>query len=189
MQPAADIMDLNVGLVLDSPARGGVEQHVRQLVIGLRSRGLNVTLFCTDLPAHDRLAMAAKAADVEVQRSSFVTPNTASMRLAGLVVHANRCILLARMLRARDIQIVHAHVPGFAGARWSMIAAKLASVPTVVFTVHTAPPRRQSWTTRLERRLLNCIVDGYVAVSHATRNDQIRHLGQSCAKTDRKSVV
>jgi glycosyltransferase involved in cell wall biosynthesis len=99
-------------------------------------------------------------------------------RPAGL----KRLLRMVRLLRARKPHLLHLHLIGFGGGRWVLLAAVLASVPSIVCTIHVAPQERQSWKTRLDRALLTPVVDRYIAVSKASRDRLVAYLGLPAAR-------
>ncbi len=166
---------LRVVLCANSVEMGGVEEHVRQLGTGLVERHALVTAIIPEDPAIDPLARAAEAAGIAVERLTLAQDmfSSAGMRRLG------RMVALLRTLRPA---LLHLHLVGFNGGRWVLLAALLARVPRVVCTIHIAPRERQPWRVRLDRALLGWAIDGYIAVSRASRERLVRHLGLSPRK-------
>ena len=166
---------LRVVLCVNSVAMGGVEEHVRQLGTGLTERSALVTAIVPEDPTIDPLARAAEAAGIVVERLTLAQDmfsRSGARRLGRMV----------RLLRALRPDILHLHLVGFNGGRWVLLAALLARVPSVVCTIHIAPRDRQSWRVRLDRSVLSRAIDGYVAVSRASRERLVRYLGLSPRK-------
>lgn len=83
---------------------------------------------------------------------------------------------LARLLKTESIDLQHVQLVFTEGGRIPILAGRLAQVPLVV-THHAAPREPQPEKTRLSRWPLMAMVDRFIAVSHANRQDQIRHMG------------
>jgi glycosyltransferase involved in cell wall biosynthesis len=166
---------LRVALCVNSVEMGGVEEHVRQLGSGLVERHALVTAIVPEYPGIDPLAQAAEAVGVVVERLTLAQDmfSWAGMR---------RLTRMVRLLRDLRPEILHLHLVGFNGGRWVLLAARLARVPSVVCTIHIAPRERQSWRKRLDRALLSRVIDGYIAVSRASRERLVNHLGLSPRK-------
>src|SRR6185503_18699600 len=67
--------------------------------------------------------------------------------------------------------------------RWALLAGMLARTPAVICTLQIAPEAPVKWWVRLDRRVINLIVDRFIAVSEITRGRLIQYLGQSARKT------
>src|SRR5262245_56067279 len=115
--------NLRVVIVVNSVEMGGVEEHVRQVATGLVERDARVTIVMPEEAAIDPLAHAAEAVGVGVERLSL---NQGMLRPAGL----KRLGRLVRLLRSLRPDVVHLHLVGFDGGRWSLIGAMLARVPS-----------------------------------------------------------
>jgi glycosyltransferase involved in cell wall biosynthesis len=166
---------LRVVLCVNSVEMGGVEEHVRQLGTGLTERNALVTAIVPEYSAIDPLARAAEAVGVAVERLTLARD---MFSWAG----AQRLNRMVRLLRGLQPDILHVHLVGFNGGRWMLLAASLARVPTVVCTIHIAPREQQSLRTRLDRSIQSRVVDGYIAVSKASREQLVRYLGLSPRK-------
>jgi glycosyltransferase involved in cell wall biosynthesis len=167
---------MRVVLFANSIEMGGVEEHVRQLAVGLVERGAQVTVVCPETPSVDLLAERVAQAGAQVQRL------TLSLSV-GHWACAERLARLVRFLRDNRTQVVHVHLIGYLGGRWAFLAARLARVPVLVCTVHIAPAQAQPLTVRIERTLLNRLVDQFVAVSRASGDRLIRYAALPPAKT------
>jgi glycosyltransferase involved in cell wall biosynthesis len=164
------VRNVHVVLVVNSVEMGGVEEHVRQIATGLAERDARVTVIVPEEEALDPLARAALAAGASVVR---LTLSRGMLRPAGL----KRLRRLIQVLRQRRTEVMHLHLVGFGGGRWTLIGAILARVPAIVCTIHVAPTEPQTWKTRLGRALLTPFVDRYIAVSQASKNRLVEYLG------------
>jgi glycosyltransferase involved in cell wall biosynthesis len=162
-------------LCVNSIEMGGVEEHVRQLGAGLTARAARVTAVIPSFASVDPLASAAGSVGMTVER---LTLAYGMFSRSGV----RRMARMVRLLRRIRPDIVHLHLVGFNGGRWVLLAARLAGVPKVVCTIHLAPDRRQSWRTRLDRSIQSRFVDGYIAVSQASREKLVRNLGLPARK-------
>lgn len=79
---------------------------------------------------------------------------------------------LARQLHLLQPDVVHTHL--FTGLAWGTVAARLARVPTVVYTEHACHPDDEAWITHV-RRPLTRMVDHVVGCSPATVEAIVRH--------------
>jgi glycosyltransferase involved in cell wall biosynthesis len=165
-----------VALFVNSIAIGGVEEHVRQIATGFAERGLEVVLVCPESEEISSLADACTAVGVHVERLTL----SLQMGASGTFTRLSR---LVRLLRAAKIDVLHLHLIGYTGGRWAVLAGKLAAVPALICTVHLAPSRPESRRVQLERRIINLLVDRFIAVSRFTQQLQVRHLHQSARKT------
>jgi glycosyltransferase involved in cell wall biosynthesis len=165
-----------VALFVNSIAMGGVEEHVRQIAVGLAERGLEVVLVCPESDEISPLAHACTAAGVQVERLTLSLHTGASGAFT-------RLLRLVRLLRAAKVDVLHLHLIGYTGGRWAVLAGKLARVPALITTVHIAPSGPESLRVMLERRIINLMVDRFIAVSRVTQERQIRYLHQSAHKT------
>src|SRR4051812_23060441 len=130
--------NMRVTIVVNSVEMGGVEEHVRQVAIGLRKRDALVTVIVPEESAIDPLARALRTAGVAVER---LTLSRGMLRPAGL----KRLGRLVRLLRTLGTETVHLHLVGYEGGRWALLGAALAWVPAVVCTIHVAPQEPQPW--------------------------------------------
>jgi glycosyltransferase involved in cell wall biosynthesis len=165
-----------VALFVNSIAIGGVEEHVRQIATGFAERGLEVVLVCPESEEISSLADACTAVGVHVERLTL----SLQMGASGTFTRLSR---LVRLLRAAKIDVLHLHLIGYTGGRWAVLAGKLAAVPALICTVHLAPSGPESRRVQLERRIINLLVDRFIAVSRFTQQLQVRHLHQSARKT------
>jgi glycosyltransferase involved in cell wall biosynthesis len=166
---------LRVALFTNSVEMGGVEEHVRQVGVGLRERGVSVTAIVPEESAIDPLAFAFIAVGLVVTRLTVAWGSHGW----GCVTRFFRLVVL---LRARQIDVMHVHLTGYTGGRWALLAARLAGVPGVVCTSHIAPRTSQGWRIRLDRAILSRLVDRYVAVSQASSRRFVTLLGLPSSK-------
>src|SRR5438552_4173860 len=135
------------------PVRGGAEEHLLMLLQYLDRRYFRLHLACGA-----KLAEALRKdlpADIEL----FTVELAALHNISGAVA-------LRRMLRSRNIQILHSHM------FWSSLFASpvgwLARVPVIIETTHVREQWRKGWKANYWMdRLVGRCVDRYVAVSNA----------------------
>jgi glycosyltransferase involved in cell wall biosynthesis len=140
---------------------GGVEQHVLTVVRGLDPARFEPVVVC--LGEEGVIGREIKHAGIDV---------VAFGRMQHKRWDPGIVRLLVRLMRERQVHIVHTHVynPGVYGR----IAAKLAGVPGVVATAHGVYYRRK-WKRRLINRVLAHYTDRQIAVSEAVKQDLIRY--------------
>jgi len=134
--------------------RGG-EQQTLYLVEGLARRGYPVTLVCqAGLPLHER----ARTLPIEI----------VPMRVHG-ELDPVAIVRLARLIRGRDIDIVHMHTPHAhtLGCAASVLARRGRCVVTRRVAFSTRRSILSGWKYRWN-------VDRYVAVSHAVKDVMVR---------------
>ena len=135
------------------PVRGGAEEHLLMLLQYLDRRYFRLHLACGA-----KLAEALRKdlpADIEL----FTVELAALHNISGAVA-------LRRMLRSRNIQILHSHM------FWSSLFASpvgwLARVPVIIETTHVREQWRKGWKANYWMdRLVGRCVDRYIAVSNA----------------------
>jgi glycosyltransferase involved in cell wall biosynthesis len=172
----SSVSALRVALFVNSIAMGGVEEHVRQIVTGLRVRGATALLVCPEVSDIDPLAEAVEHAGVRVVRLSL-------SRDLGLWSCLTRFWQFIWLLRSARLHVLHIHLTGYSGGRWAVLGAKLARVPATICTIHIAPKVRERWSIRFERQLMNQVVDCFIAVSQASKRQLIDYAGVSAQKT------
>jgi glycosyltransferase involved in cell wall biosynthesis len=165
-----------IALFVNSVEMGGVEEHVRQIAEGFIARGADVLLICPESTDISPLARAAAAAGAKPIRLTL-SWNTVGRAAVG------RFSELVRLLRSERVDVLHVHLTGYTGGRWALLAGMLARTNAVICTLQIAPDKPVTWSVRLDRRLINAIVDRFIAVSEVTRGRLIRFLGQSAEKT------
>jgi glycosyltransferase involved in cell wall biosynthesis len=152
------VRGLRVVLLVNSITMGGAEEHVRQVASGLSRRGADVTVIMPETPDVDPLAGALQDAGVRVERLTLAW-----------ILHGWRTVgrfwRLVRLLERLRTRLLHLHTVGYTGGRWAVWAARLADVPMVVCTIHSAPVAPQPLHVRLDRALQSRLVDRFVAVS------------------------
>ena len=146
-------------LMVVRPAAGGMKEHVLVLARGLIARGNAVEIAA---PATSDIAEAARASGLTVHDVGLVGP-------LHPVADPRAIAQLARIIRAGDFDVVHAH--GFKAGFVGRLAAWRAGGRPVVVTVHnhvlsrtdTSPAAR--WRYRAVERALSGLVSRYIAVS------------------------
>jgi len=168
---------MRVVLMANSVMMGGVEEHVRQIAAGLQERGAHVIVVMPEGAAIDPLAVSIRAAGASVVRLTLAwqTHRFGSVR---------RFFRLVRLLRSWRPDACHVHLIGYTGGRWIILAARLARVPSIACTMHITPSAPQSWRVRLDRAVLGCWIDRYIAVSEVCRRRLVAYLGLPAAKFD-----
>jgi len=144
-----------------------VEEHVALLCSRINALGYEPLVICAELEALGPLYRRLDA--LGVRRRIFDAGETPVARLTSVP-------RLARIFRAEKVDVLHVQLVSAEGGRIPILAGRLANIPTVV-THHAAPRSPQSLATRLSRWPLMALVDRFVAVSHANRDDHIRHMG------------
>ncbi len=142
---------------LNSPVRGGAEEHALALVTRLGKYGL-----IPYLAAPSRLLRTMEGELARAGVKSLVVE-------AGSPFHWREALRLGAALRRERISIVHSHM--FAASCFASPVARLAGVPVVVETCHGREAWRQDkWLKGsfwFDRRVGH-FVDRYIAVSHAS---------------------
>jgi glycosyltransferase involved in cell wall biosynthesis len=133
---------LRVALEVATLDRGGLETVVYQLALGLRDAGHEPLVVCTEAGGARALGLREHGIEVAVLRGP------------------DRAVDLARLLAARQVDLVNAHFSTFG----SRVAASLG-IP-VVSTLHNAYAWLGSGVLEDVRRA-DEVVDGYVAVSQS----------------------
>jgi glycosyltransferase involved in cell wall biosynthesis len=160
---------LRVVQLVNSTEYGGVEEHVRELSLGLVRRGDHVTIVCPPTTTADRLAASAKGLGLDARRAELTSGGRGPLAaLCGL----------RELLRQTSPDVLHVHLPGYAGGRLAVLAGRWAGVGAIICTSHLAPGGRVSGRARAERVLLNLCVNRFIAVSQDSLDRQVRHLGQ-----------
>jgi glycosyltransferase involved in cell wall biosynthesis len=163
-------------LVVNTTEHGGVEEHVRDLGVGLQRSGDSVLLVCPPAPQADHLAATSNAAGLAVKRAQLGS-NAARGGPYGAVQR------LRAIFEATRPDVVHVHLPGYTGGRLAVLAARWARAGAIVCTSHLAPSGQVPLKIYAERQLLNLAVDRFLAVSEHSLERQVRHLGQPRSKS------
>lgn len=148
---------MRVAHLLPAPVVGGAEIGTKRLVSGLSERGIDNLVFCppdaNDLASHFR----GSAEGIE----AWQQPEPWLSELAPFLTEALR---MARVLRARDVDLVHCAKVGSAISVGSLVGTLAGSpvVTTVCLTFRSLAPRY---------RPLAKLVDRFVFVSEATRRE------------------
>lgn len=140
---------------------GGVEQHILTVVRGLNADRFEPFVVC--LGEEGAIGREIRHAGIEI---------TAFGRMQHKRWDPGIVRQLVRLMRERQIDIVHTHVynPGVYGR----IAARWAGVPGVITTTHGVYYRRK-WKRRFINRALAHYTDRQIAVSEAVKQDLIRY--------------
>jgi len=77
---------------------------------------------------------------------------------------------LARALRGRGVDVLHAQLTWPLGCKYPLAAGVLGRIPAVVATVHAFPKFTMTRPTELQQRMLGGLVGRYVAVSDDLRS-------------------
>lgn len=138
----------------NSVARGGVEEHILQILSGLDPRRFVQNWACS--PETARLVRADVPQGVELIPIRFRKPS-----------HAGGGLSLAKIFKAKRVDILHSHL--FYSSLFASPIGKLCRVPVIIETPHV----RESWRTSslksgfLVDRMAGWCVDRYIAVSQA----------------------
>jgi glycosyltransferase involved in cell wall biosynthesis len=140
----------------DSREFGGAENSMLMLLEGLDRSRWAPSLLLGDGAGADQVAARAGALEVPVSRLRSLP-----LGLAGARGVPRRALALRR----RRPTLFHAHVASPLSGKWSVAAAVLARLPTVV-TVQLYPSYEIDRLSRLQLRGIAAGVDRYLAVSH-----------------------
>lgn len=166
--------DRPVVLFTNSPAMGGMEQHVLLLASGLVERGIETAVVCSPRPEIAPLRDQLVAAGVELH-----TPGDRQ----GAFGAPARWRELAAVFRRYRRGILHVHSTGFHGGDLVMVAGRRAGMAAIVRTEHVPPQppvdRRQRVQVRWRDRLL---LSKVICVSAANRREHVEILGRRCEK-------
>lgn len=160
--------------VIKATGIAGAENHLIELLAGLRARGVDARLLLLAAPD----GSGAGFAEALTLRGVPVTQVTIRGHLDPL--------LLRRLRRAlRDLQpdVVHTHL--FHADTYGILAAKLAGVPLVYSSRHDDDPRRRQPMLRIVNALLWRMATGGVAISEAVRRFTIQIEGAPARKIQR----
>lgn len=129
---------LTIGHVVLSLDVGGLERVVATLARAQHDAGARVTVYCLDHPGD--LATPLPAAGIPVH---------AVRRRGRSGLDAGAVLRLSRMLRAEGVSVVHCHNHG--ALLYGAMAARLAKLSRVVYTVHGAKTSGRRATARLQK--------------------------------------
>lgn len=152
---------------------GGVEEHIALLSRAVPASGYDPLVVCSELDALQPLYRRLNG--FGVRHRLFDTHSTRAAKLKSVP-------RLVSLLKAERVALLHVHLVFTDGGRIPILAGRLAGIPVVV-THHTAPSAPQSKRSRLGRMPLLAMVDRFVAVSTANRNDQLRYMGLPAERT------
>jgi glycosyltransferase involved in cell wall biosynthesis len=155
---------MRIALFTDSDAFAGTERHMLELARGLRDLGESPVIAC---PEASPLAVRAAADGLPLlpipKQGQFL--DTAAVRA------------LRRALRARDVDLVHAHNGRTALA--AALAVRLAGRGRCVATQHFLAPSRadrkgpKSLASKLAHGWVDRNTHGHIAISRAVRDNMI----------------
>jgi glycosyltransferase involved in cell wall biosynthesis len=94
-------------------------------------------------------------------------------------------ISLRKLLRSKEIDILHIHSCRPEGARKAILAARLARVPVVIKSEHFPPTVTASRAAKYKVKLFDAATDRIVAGSDGDRREQIEELGRPAHKVVR----
>jgi glycosyltransferase involved in cell wall biosynthesis len=163
-----------VVLFTNSPAMGGMEQHVLLLASGLVARGVPTAVVCSPrpeiAPLREQLRRAGSVVHTPVERG-------------GMAGAGRRARELARTFRAFRGGVLHVHSTGFHGGDLVMLAAKWARVAAIVRTEHVPPQPPIGLSDRLHVRARDrLLVTKVICVSRGNRREHIEVLGRHADK-------
>lgn len=147
----------------NSEVRGGAEEHILTLLRRLDRSRFAAHLVCT--PAVAGMVRGDVPADVGVTPLTLRHPR-----------HLSAAVELARLLRARRVEILHSHL--FYASVFASPIGRLCRVPFIVETPHISERWRQGLKGHyaIDRGLGRC-VDRYIAVSEANGRYLIEEKG------------
>ena len=153
-------------------ARGGAEEHILTLLKGLDRERFRLHLVATPEVAEQLERDVPE--DVEIIGLTFRKPS-----------HAGGALQLARILRERQIAILHSHL--FYSSFFASPVGWLCQVPVIVETPHVREYWRTGWLKSrfFVDRMAGRAVDRYIAVSEANA----RYLVETKGLPERKITV
>lgn len=140
----------------DSRTFGGAEQALLTLIAGLDRRAWQPTLMVDDVPEVAALVQRISEHRVPVR---FVEPMPLGLQ------GARRVPRFARVLRAEQPDIFHAHLSWPLAAKYPLVGAVAARTRVVVATLHLIPDFKLDRSSFLQLRALSAGVGCYIAVS------------------------
>jgi glycosyltransferase involved in cell wall biosynthesis len=149
-----------------SPAFGGAEQYVVLLLNLLPSKDFELTYIDTNSEVLSAIRRRVSRQDV-----NFIFFDAGRRPSVWKTVQP-----LCRVIKSLRPDITHcSNVDGYGGL-YAILASRLAGVPIVLGTFHSAtrfPPR--TWLDKLFGTLADKLLDGGIAVSKATREQVLAH--------------
>ncbi len=154
---------LRVALFTDADVFAGTEKHLLDLARGLKSRGVHVSVACPAISPVAASAACSGIPAIPVEKRDM--PDTGAVGT------------LMRLLRSRELDIVHAH-----NGRTAFIAAvarTLAQRGSIIATQHFLAPAHLSRTgargrlSHMAHRWVNRRMDHTIAISHASWHSMI----------------
>jgi glycosyltransferase involved in cell wall biosynthesis len=162
-----------VVLFTNSPAMGGMEQHVLELASGLAARGIRTAVVCSArpeiAPLREQLVRAGAAVHTPLDRGG---PLGVPARVKDL----------AEVFRQYPRGVLHVHSTGFHGGDLVLLAGKWARMAALVRTEHVPPQPPVGLRHRLQVRWRDRLLDKVICVSSGNREEHIDVLGRSPGK-------
>lgn len=149
---------------------GGMEEHVRLIAEELNGDHFDVLVVMPDWEETNWFADRVRETAAEV---TLFTPD----RRSGGAGSFREAVRLISYIRHSDIEVAHLHSTSYDGLLLAILAVRLGGVRRVLVTEHLSPSGRPSRRIRWQRRLVDRLVDGIVAVSAKNRDLRLRHLG------------
>jgi len=149
---------------------GGMEEHVRLIAEELNGDRFDVLVVMPDWEETNWFADRVRETAAEV---TLFTPD----RRSGGAGSFREAVRLVSYIRNSDIDVAHLHSTSYDGLLLAILAVRLGGVRRVLVTEHLSPSARPSRRIRWQRRLVDRLVDGIVAVSAKNRDLRLRHLG------------
>lgn len=160
-----------VAYLTESFALGGVERSTALLIRNIDRELYRPLLFCANEASIEPFVAEVKAVDVPVIQTGLLSSQRRNW-------NPLRILALSRLFRRYRIDILHIQLLGGTGARYVVLAARLARIPVVIVTVRGAALKTLSGGSRLISRLLDGMVTLYTTASRDNRLLQIRNVGR-----------
>jgi glycosyltransferase involved in cell wall biosynthesis len=142
----------------DSEAFGGAERYLLQILQRLDRSRWQATLYYH----------ASDGIEPLVQEAGALGVNLHSVPRLPLGLQGARLVpAFARVLRQERPDIFHANLTWPLSSKYGLAAAAMARVPGILATLHSFPPAKFSWSSRLQLRLLAQPADFFITVSRA----------------------
>lgn len=154
---------------------GGMEEHVRLIAQELNGDRFEVLVVMPDWEETNWFADRVRETAAEV---TLFTPD----RRSGGAGSFREALRLIGYIRRSDIDVAHLHSTSYDGLLLAILAVRIGGVRRVLVTEHLSPSDRPSRRIRWQRRLVDRLVDGIVAVSAKNRDLRLRHLGGDPAR-------
>lgn len=162
-----------VVLFTNSPAMGGMEQHVLELASGLTERGIRTAVVCSPrpeiAPLREQLVQVGAAVHTPLDRG-------------GPLGVPGRVRELTDVFRRYRRGVLHVHSTGFHGGDLVLLAGKWARMGAIVRTEHVPPQPPVGLRNRLHVQLRDRFLDKVICVSSDNRDEHIDVLGRNPGK-------